>query len=236
MNAFISCFITVLSSACFGIPKWASSSYTKDGNAAFVVCIGKGPSLDHARIEATDNCLSSVSREFTTTSNINTFSMETLETNYLQHTVQTQASIKDLNCQVLNEEFEERDGQFTVYRKCKFDLTLAQDRKSKPDANERVFTKNSEGAQLRRTDEVGLKPREVVQDSKIISLAASPKCDLVVIYPSMRSFPCKENPQVISIPFVTERIEVRKAGYIQKTIQLKKDQANENISVILDSI
>lgn len=226
--------ITMISTACFGMPKWAVNSYMKDGNTVLMVCIGKGPSLDHARLEATDNCISSVSREFTATSDINTFSMETLENSYLQHTVQTKASIKDLKCQVVNEEYEENDGHFAVYRKCKFDLTLAKDRKE--EVPERSFVNNSDGTQLYREDEAELKPRNVIQDAKILNVVSVPKCDLVIVYPSMKSIPCKENPQVVSVPVTSEKVEVRKSGYIQKTIQLKKDEKNETISVILDSI
>ncbi|MNL12273.1 hypothetical protein D3C87_1331360 [compost metagenome] len=87
-----------------------------------------------------------------------------------------------------------------------------------------------------RRDSADLKNNDVIQDGKILNIASSPKCDIVVILPSMKSYPCKENPQVISVPIVSERIEIKKAGYIQKIIQLKKDQVNENISVILDSI
>ena len=113
--------------AVYAMPAWAKvDSQTLIGDLFRIVCAGTGPSVDLARQEAELSCKASASSKLVTSGQVTTFMVESEKDLALHQEVREEVHYRNLNCSPEKEEVESGEGQYTVWLRCRFDLSKAE--------------------------------------------------------------------------------------------------------------
>lgn len=245
---FFITFLFINSIANADIPNWAKEkSQEKIGKIFKVVCSGSGPSIEVARKDADESCKSTARLQVLSTSSVVSTVVQTEKEVALHEITKQNLTVKNLICNPENESFEEHYGQFSLWLKCKFDLSIVTV-ENNPIATESTIEKdkNIQGAgratqdpsltQVNLVSNMAEAPVNLSDSKKTIAIGSVPNCDSLLIEGEKPTvIKCKENPQLLIINETDSKITVRAKGFLPKIIELKKG-IESNVQVILDPL
>ncbi len=202
-------------SATDGFSQWyKEDTFTKDGDKVTVVCNGQGPSVLQARSEALSQCDMFISRYLTEEVEVNTKSVETLHSSFHYSEINTKNKLSNLRCQPQKEAIVEREGFFSLWVKCEYNLKKA--------SLNAIPVKAS------------TKKKVKVAKDKILFLSTIPKCQSIFISgDTPRTLECKSNPILIEVLSGDLEMGIVADGYAIKKVMLA-DINKEELSITME--
>lgn len=183
-------------------PSWATRDTQKRvGSSYEVVCSGNGPDINIARDNATNQCDISAVKQFKTSINVKSLTVET-ETDASMHSeVSSNVVIKNLQCNPINESVDYAQDRVTVYLKCRYNLTETSSHDGEPETSIKSKT-FADGSAI-----------------KTVSIASVPPCaNLIVRGNNSRTIKCESNPMSIAIYPSDNEVIIRADKYQPKTV------------------
>ncbi len=186
----------------YAIPDWAkNSSVNRSGPLLKTICSGKGPSLDQARAESIASCKASAANQLSKNTQIKSLSIETEKNAAFHQEVSEKFQAKGLNCKIVNESIEEKEGFFQVWNQCEFNVS-------------QVKIEDSENAKE-------LPATAFDSNQKALSILSIPPCsDVLVRGAKPRKYECKNHPAIVLVEKGDEEIIVRADKHAPKTLRL----------------
>lgn len=232
-------------------PDWArQNGIQQKGSILSVVTTGSGPSLDLARRSAMDQAKGTAAEQVNGSAYIQSMSIETEKTASFHSEISSTKKVEGLACKPLNEHVEEKDGIYTVWMRCEFDIKKA-----------RVEMVNENGSQHRNTranDKNTAKSIEVVErsspgsgpvaskvsfgENRHLILSVVPWCESILVRGKQsRTILCKNNPvTVLILPTDSELIIRGPSGFAPKHLKVHEarsgSESNESMEVYLDKM
>lgn len=226
---------SILTVSCFAhakVPAWAKDSTKRIGNKVTTVCSAKGVSVDEARADSLIGCKSTATNEFSTTTKFRSLIVETESELALHSSSESDAEYKNLKCVQLKEEITELDGQFEVWQKCEFNLSVVEVKEASPaQANDSILN-----AEAIESKPIQIKKELDFNESRrSILISSIPGCDSIIIKGKMpRVIKCDRNPASLIIEKSDKELVVRKNGYRPKTLKTKELMEGEDESFIVN--
>lgn len=221
------------------VPLWAKDGTKKYGNKYITTCNASGPSVAEARQACIFDAVGGATEQLSVETKVQKLSVESLDEVSLHSSVSSEVKAKNLICNPLKEEIEEKEDHFNIWVQCEFDLSkiiIVQDDlnpKSNTNANE-----NLDKLSERRVVEHGTtENRTPASHSKYISLSIVPRCtDIVIQGEKPRAVFCKNNPVELVLYPSDKTLTVRATGHLPKSFSaldfFKSERSETN--VVLD--
>lgn len=231
---FILLFASILSAQA-KLPSWAKNATHRSGNSFQTVCSGMGASIDSARSESLAGCKATAIREWSPTEKYSSLAIETDREAAVHTEVESTAVYKNIQCNQINEEIEELEGQYRVWLKCKFDLGKIAELpiESKPSVTSirRAEEINTHAITTRKAEFTSI-------TKKTVFITSIPSCtDILIEGGFSKVVRCTSVPTPIVVSSNNKKIIIRKKGYKPKTLQVSEllGAESENLTVHLDS-
>lgn len=248
----------IVSLACFVVsfaavaapPEWTrKNGIQEQGSTLTVVTTGSGPSLDLARRSAIDHAKGTAAEQINGSANIQSMSIETEKTASFHSEVSSTKKVEGLTCKPLNEYFEDKEGSFTVWLKCEFDLKKARVQmvdETPSSSNESPAPGKGVGKSIEvagsGTSASNVAPGTFSRgENRHLILSVIPACESILIRGKQsRSIPCKSNPATIMLLPTDKEVIIRgPAGFAPKHLKVLGDIRNsesEAMEVYLDKM
>lgn len=222
------------------VPQWARSEGIKwFGKNLEIVCQGTGPSVDIARREALGGCRASASSQINSDVHVKSLSIETEKDVGYHQQVTSDAVVRDLRCNPINEDIQERDGSFTVWTKCRFDTALTKVENNIAGAPPKAPS-DAEDTTTKLSSKGDVDVGKIIEGEEIeIYLSTVPSCSSILFNgPRSRIKNCDSNPIRLLLRPDDQSVVIRAKGHVPKTLQssvlLKKK--SETVQVFLDPL
>lgn len=224
------------------VPAWAAKdSHKLVGSRLITVCTGTGPSVDIARKEALNSCRSAAKDQLVTNIKIRSLTIQTEKSVGFHEEISEGTEYTGLICKPEKDELEEREGSFTVWMRCAFDLSKV---KAIPVGQESEEAKSNGGDSIENRESLAEleiskaanQAKDIFSEKRTLIVSVVPRCEsLLVRGEKSRALACDENPVTVLLDPADKEILVRAKGYKPKTIKLGKEKKNhEAIQVVLD--
>lgn len=241
---FSTMFEQVALAACTA-PTWFAKGVMRNGQDLTVTCTATEAGDELAERSAKRNCDVKAANEAVSNIDSRDLVVSTDNDAATHREVTVSSCVVGLICKDPQVESCESDGEVTIWRKCRYDLSLARTRNPREceDHNKEVqFT--GKDAIANRKDLTSLKKKVVVQDVAkterssdfTLSVATVPPCNdlLVKGHQNSRRIKCSQNPMPITIKPTDEEVIVRAKGHLPKSIILDAKGKESHVEVFLD--
>lgn len=218
------------------MPAWAKFNTQQLSGSIFrVVCSGEGPSIDLARREAEQGCKASAASKLTTDGHVKAVTVETEHDVGFHQEVTEQVHYLNLGCTPEREEVEGGDGQYTVWLRCRFDLSKAKvaDTDDEPEykaaGTTSVVPSSHQKAQLKVH-------QNQTSESMSLSISTVPQCDdLLISGAKPRVVRCDSNPVNVVVEPGDTKALIRAKGYQPSTVELQTGgRSHDAVQIIME--
>lgn len=250
MKIVVLACVIVSATAAAAPPEWTrQNGIQQQGYNLTVVTTGNGPSLDLARRSAIDQAKSTAAEQINGSANIQSMSIETEKTASFHSEVSSTKKVEGLTCKPLNEYVEDKEGSFTVWLRCEFDLKKA--RVQMVDETPRSSNESpASGKVVGKSIEIvgnGISASRVTPgtisrgENRHLILSVVPSCESILVRGKQsRTISCKSNPvTVMLLPTDKEMIIRGPAGFAPKHLKVHgnvHDRESESMEVYLDKM
>lgn len=234
-------------------PEWTRQNGIKqNGSLLTIVSTGTGPSLDLARRSAIDQAKATAADQVNGSAQVQSMSIETEKTASFHSEVSSVKQVEDLVCKALNDYIEDKDGVYTVWLRCEFDLKKArvkavdeiesQQQKHKGLSNDESSQKSIEAVDRSSSALGPTAGKSSYGEDRNLVLSVVPSCESILVRGQRsRTISCKENPVTILVfPTDTELIVRGPAGFAPKHLKVREKRTDaaptETLEVYLDKM
>ncbi|MGE4130246.1 MAG: hypothetical protein AB7F86_01340 [Bdellovibrionales bacterium] len=204
------------------------------GRVITLTCIGTGASSSVARQSAISDCKRDAANFLSKSTEVRSLTVETEERVSYHSSVQEDLTVKNLNCDPINEAVQKIDDSYEVRLQCRFDLSKAEVAETvkgpkRQRANASFF--DSSGRNV-ATANAG----EFIQSDKYpISISSIPMCTEVLIRGEKpRSVKCTANPTVLNMEPTDVEIIIRSSGFIPRKFKVSPMDRERSFHVTLE--
>ncbi len=252
---FCSILYTVLLSttASAESPRWTRENGIKqNGSALTVVSSGVGPSLDLARRAAIDQAKATAADQVNGSADIRSLSIETEKSASFHSEVSSIKRVNNLVCNPKDDYFEEKNGSFTVWLKCEFDLSKSrvvtitegegQIQKQNQTKNDQAGDKSIVAVDGSFSQKAPLIGKSTTGEDRHLVLSVVPACESILVRGKQsRTIHCKGNPvTVLVFKSDTEMIVRGPAGFAPKHLKVHEKRTDtsptETLEVYLEKM
>lgn len=243
------CFI-VSCAAMAAPPEWTrQNGIQQQGSILTVVTTGSGPSLDLARRLAIDQAKGTAAEQINGSANIQSMSIETEKSVSFHSEVSSTKKVEGLTCKPSNEYVEDKEGSFTVWLRCEFDLKKARVQmvdETPRSSNESPASKKDVGKSIEIVGK-GPSASRVAPgttsrgENRHLILSVVPSCESILVRGKQsRSISCKSNPVTVTLLPTDKELIIRgPAGFAPKHLKVHgnvQSSQSEAMEVYLDKM
>jgi hypothetical protein len=233
---FFGIFFAAVSLA--GAPDWVKqNSFERQGSKLRLVCHGTGPSLELARRESINQCLSTVSEQANGYFKLSSLSVSTEKSAAYHEEISRDVTVSNLICNPLKEESAEANGSWSAWIRCEFDLAKAkvhpvgESARTKPESIEN----DSSAVSIEFPKAVGMTKaaKYLKSTERLVSITTTPRCQSILVTGNhARTIACKDNPVGILVYQDDVELIVRATGYQPKHVKLNESGRKEPLSKV----
>lgn len=213
--------LTIWSMDALALPAWFKNGSKMDGHIYTTTCQGIGLSVDNAREESINSCKASAISQLPQDMKFKVISIQTENDSTLHKEISSEQKLKNLRCNILKEEVEEKEDQFTVYNLCKFDLSKTEIEAVQSNSKDNSFKQRLENLNSISERQISSSDRNYkMSDKKSISLSVIGGCSKILARgETPRVISCRHNPVLITLEPGDKEFIIESPGHISKSIQ-----------------
>lgn len=243
----------LVTTAAAETPEWTRKNGIKqNGSLLTVVSTGTGPSLDLARRFAIDQAKAIATDQVNGSAYVRSMSIETEKYASFHSQVSSTKKVEDLFCKPLNDYVEDKDGVYTVWMKCEFELkkarvTIVDDYKNQDKAQKSHRDSESSLKSIEAVNSGSSIPGPPISqisygEDRHLILSVVPSCEsILIVGRRSRVIPCEANPVTFLVFQTDSEIVIRgPSGFAPKRLNVLERRIDvaptETLEVYLDKM